>query len=222
MSSKKLRKLGYIIYMDIKEMGYLFSVPFIVHFLLVLCSRLFTGESTQFDKLIPMMEGIIPALCSWWIIFSLKTVLEDEGGETLFSYSIDRKYIGFYKTLFFFLLYMLLSSITLLLVQLRIKEPVYAALWVQFFIQSLYFYGFTFIVILFTRRSEWSLFLVLSYTSTQFITEGKIFWFANIYLNNEQIILPREAFIKYSLCIVVSVILLIISTIKLNRYSNFK
>jgi len=117
---------------------------------------------------------------------------------------------------------MLLSSTTLLLIQLKIKEPVYAALWIQFFIQSLYFYAFTFIVMLFTHRSEWSLFLVLSYTATQFITEGKIFWFANIYLNNEQIILPREAFIKYSLCMVVSVILLIISTIKLNRYSNFK
>lgn len=216
MSSKKLRKLGYIIYMDIKEMGYLFYVPFILHFLLVLCSRLFTGEGTQFDKLIPMMEGIIPALCSWWIIFSLKTVLEDEGGETLFSYSINRKYIGLYKTLFFFLLYTMLFSITLLLIQLKIKEPV-APLWVQFFIQSLYFYAFTFIVMLFTCRSEWSLFLVLSYTATQFITEGKIFWFANIYLNNEQIILPREAFIKYSLCMVVSVLLLLISTIKLNR-----
>lgn len=103
------------IILESKIMGSLFYIPFIMMSFAGLYSFLIRTNQLAETYIVSLYENIIPLFASWWAIYILYNLLEEEGGEVLFTYKKSYLSIGLLNNLKYFILYTILISITMIL-----------------------------------------------------------------------------------------------------------
>lgn len=206
------------IILESKIMGSLFYIPFIMMSFAGLYSFLIRTNQLAETYIVSLYENIIPLFASWWAIYILYNLLEEEGGEVLFTYKKSYLSIGLLNNLKYFILYTILISITMILGMKVSIGIVSKQLLFQIISQSLFYCSFGFITMTIIRDSSWSIFIQIAYFCINYFTQGKLIPKLNIYLFNVRIP-DKETVINNSIkCIFFSVAFFSIGQIILNKY----
>jgi hypothetical protein len=170
---------------DWKTMGINAYVPILLVFVLLLY-----GNSVNYNikHLIPALEVSLTPFAAWWTIFLFQDILEEPGGETIFSFPIQRWKLGIGRIFIFFVIYTLFMLGLLLLIELISSAHIATPLFVQFFVESLFFVGLGFLSMVVLKNCSWSLVVLTCYVSTQILTHGTLLPYTNIFLFNQKLI----------------------------------
>ncbi|ASS76531.1 hypothetical protein CIG75_17240 [Tumebacillus algifaecis] len=204
------------LFFDWKAMGINAYLP-----LLILVLSVWAGRYFSTNQLLPMLEAMLPAFAAWWSIFLFQDLLEEPGGETIFSYPISRLQLGLFRVLFFLAGYLLFLLASIALIDVWFPEFVTASLFLQFATQSIFFAGLGYASVVLFRNCGWSLVVLILYSCTQIFTKGELFPYVNVYLFNDRV-LPISAFASRSVTtFLCGVLLLTLGQILLNRQNRF-
>lgn len=164
-------------------------VPIIVAILLIGYSYLRLNALTH---IIPALEFFFPVFAAWWSIFIFQDILEEPGGEIIFSYSISRLQLGIIRVVSFFILYLILMIIMLLVIDHLCIADLFLSLALQLGTESFFFAGLGFLAMVTTLNTGWALTIVVIYSCTQILTAGHMLPFINIYIFNDKLLTIKE------------------------------
>ncbi|MFD2169655.1 hypothetical protein [Tumebacillus lipolyticus] len=201
---------------DWRAMGFNAYLPLLMLLLCVLSGLYFST-----GKFLPMMEAVAPAFAAWWSIFLFQDLLEEPGGETLFSYPLSRFQLGIKRVLFWGAVYLVCLLASLALVDSQIQESITSSLFLQFGTQSVFFAGLGFLSVVLLRNCGWSLVVLVVYSCTQIFTKGKLFPFFNVYLFNDRVLPVTDLLGRSVATFSAGVLLLILGQILLQRFTRF-
>lgn len=174
---------------DWRVMGTAAYVPLIVAVVMTLFDPLMRGSLRQ---LIPALEFIWPLFAAWWSIFLFQDVMEEPGGETIFSYPVSRFSLGIARVAVFFLGYVMLTAWVVGVIDFSLS------LFVQLLAECYFYAGLGFFAMTLLRHTGWSLSVAFCYAGMQILTGGKLVPLLNVYLFNLEV-LPFGIVLKLSL-----------------------
>lgn len=166
-------------------------IPIIVAILLIGYSYL---RLNALPHIIPALELVFPVFAAWWSIFIFQDILEEPGGEIIFSYSISRLQLGIIRVASFFILYLVLMIIMLLVIDQLCVADLFLPLALQLSTESFFFAGLGFLAMVITLNTGWALTIVVIYSCTQILTNGQMLPFINIYIFNDKLLTISELF----------------------------
>ncbi|MFC5402602.1 hypothetical protein [Cohnella soli] len=204
---------------DWKAMGGNAYIPLGVIMLLFVYG-LFKNHSVA--SFIPGIETCIPIFGAWWPIFLLKDIIEEPGGETLFSYSVSKYMWGTYRISVYSLLYLILICLLLIAIDPFYDESLFISLFTQIGLESLFFSSLGFLTMVLCRNTGWALVLVAIYASTQILTGGELFSVINVYWFNHSLIPLNEQINHLGKWFIFSVILWIFAQTEFNKLQKFR
>lgn len=208
------------IILESKIMGSLFYVPFIMMILVGLYSFLIRTNHMAETYIVSIYENIIPLFASWWGIYILCDLLEEEGGEVLFTYGKNYFKIGILNNIKYFILYIILFSIVMVLGMHLSMGFISEQLLIQIIFQSLFYCAFGFFTMILIKDSGWSIFVQISYFCINYFTQGKLFPKLSIYLFNVRVP-DNESVVSNSIkCIIFSITFFVVGQILLNKYKS--
>ncbi|WP_106769071.1 hypothetical protein [Paenibacillus faecalis] len=108
-------------------------------------------------------------------------MLEEEGGETLFTYNVSRFYYGAFRAVIFYVIYLILVFVGFHFTVRYSSYEQFIAFFVQIAVQTFFFCGLGFISMVLIRQMGWALFVVIGYAFLQILTGGKLFPYLNVY-----------------------------------------
>lgn len=216
--NKKIMKFMF----DVRAMGFLFYIPLIaVVFLMIYIFAEYRHINTFVKNVIPTLEFSIPTVAAWWSSILFYNMLEEDGGEILFTYPQKRLSIGTLRVVTFLLLYSILIIVCVIIIQLKVDERIFVSLVIQFFSQSYFFSGLGFVSMIITKNVLWSFSIPLMYTFLQiFYKELQIFSVSNIFFFNENVLSLSQMSPKLVLIMVVGTIFFILGQIMINKYQK--
>lgn len=170
---------------DWKVMGVNAYIPFIVVVLLIGYGSLRRDALTH---IIPALELTFPVFAAWWSIFLFQDVLEEPGGETLFSLPVKRWKLGVVRVGIFFGIYIFLMFLMLFIIDQWCVVDLLLPLALQLGAEAYFFAGLGFLAMSVTLNTGWSLVVIIAYTSTQILTRGALLPLINVFLFNERLL----------------------------------
>lgn len=182
------------IFFDWKAMGWLAYIPVILSILLIIYSKL---NNYLLVEVVPATELLLPSFTSWWTIFIFQEILEESGGETLFTYPLKRWNLGVYRVVVFLILYLVLIILTQLFILKNVGYKDFISFTIQLGVQSLFFGTLGFLLIVITRNTGWSIVIIASYVSLQILTKGEFLTLLNVFTFKNRI-LPLESIVEFS------------------------
>lgn len=178
---------------DWRVMGGTAYVPLIVAIVMMLFDPLTRGS---LNLLIPALEFVWPLFAAWWSIFLFQDVLEEPGGETLFSYPVSRVALGIARVAVFFIGYTVLTAVVVGVIGFSLS------LLVQLLAVSYFYAGLGFFAMTLLRHTGWSLSVVFCYAGMQILTGGKLIPLLNVYFFNTDL-LPLDIVLQQSITTVI-------------------
>ncbi|TCS96882.1 hypothetical protein [Hazenella coriacea] len=170
---------------------------------------------------ITFVEILVPIQMSWWSIFLLQEYLQEEGGETLFSYPMSRMKIGFLRIFTFWILFMLMLTLFLGGMSYIYGENYFLSMFVQISYQSFFYTWFAFLVMVFLKNTTWAIGIVFAYATTQILTNGNLISFINVYEFNMKLIPVNQLVDPAIHAILLGVVCLIFAQWELNRLERY-
>ncbi|MFC4775916.1 hypothetical protein ACFO9Q_03875 [Paenibacillus sp. GCM10023252] len=211
-------RVGRILLFDWKAMGFNFYIPLLIMIFLYGYASL-TGFTE--NNFVPSISLAVPPLAAWWSIYLMQHLLEEQGGEVLFSYPISIRILGLGRVLLFYLVFEL--ALFILILGVCSYQIGYAFnFFVQLSIQSLFFASLGFMAMVYTKNTSWSLFIVATYASTQILTNGIVMPLINVYFFRDRILLMEEIWGKLFIITLLSIGVLLTAQHSLNRTEKFK
>ncbi|MFB1050510.1 hypothetical protein [Paraliobacillus sp. JSM ZJ581] len=170
---------------EIKSMRGMFWVPLIAIILCFLYFIYLTSNQTL-DVLLalPTFEFIIVPLSSWWITYLFYDYYENHALEVLLSYPVSEAEHGFFRILFFILLYTL-STLFLIGYIVMFSDASLSLLLLQYVPQYLFFAGLSFLCMTLFQNIGVALTVLAFYTATEFLTGGQLIPWYHVFFYNE-------------------------------------
>lgn len=203
---------------DWRTMGWNAYIPLIIGMVVLAYMLSAKGEERA---VLSMMEILLPAFSAWWSIFIFQDILDEPGGETLFSYPQSRWSIGLKRVLLFLLLYTLLITFILLVYSLIMKHSFWGVTQLQLIVQSLFFSALGYLLVVLLKSCSWAMLVTAAYVSFQVLTRGSVFPWSNLYFFHIHKPLGPEVFSKLVVILVVGLILLFSAQFAINRLEKF-
>lgn len=170
------RKLRY----EIKAMGIVFYIPFVLFIIVNFYSLLLKSHNGNIYHALKVLELSLPVATCWWTNYYLANLFEHEGGEVFLTYKIPIVKITLYTALRYFFLHLILTIASTLLI-FSIFEYFSIGSIILYMSQCIFYFGLSYIAITMMKETSWNLFLCFAYLSIQFLTSGKIFVLINIH-----------------------------------------
>ncbi len=206
---------------DWRLMGTSAYVPIVI-MLLLICYCYIIHFNLKY--IIPALELTFPMFASWWAIHIFQELLEEPGGETIFSYPLSAWKLGIERVLIFTLFYLILMILMLLIIHNFVPLPrvfFLSSLGLQLGIESFFFSGFGFIIMVLTRSVGWSMAIVSIYASTHILTKGTILSFTNIFMFNSKL-LPLDIVVTHhSFTVIFGLLFYMLGHVILKRKQKF-
>ncbi|CAM4068999.1 hypothetical protein [Saccharibacillus endophyticus] len=203
---------------DWRAMGWNAYIPLVTGLVVLAYSLLAKGEERS---ILSMMEILLPAFSAWWSIFIFQDILDEPGGETLFSYPQSRWAIGLKRVLIFFMLYVLLITLILLVYSLILKHSFWGVTELQLIVQSLFFSALGYFLVVLLKSCSWAMLVTAAYVSFQVLTRGSVFPWSNLYFFHIHRPSGPEVLSKLVVILVVGLILLFSAQLAINRLEKF-
>lgn len=193
---------------DIKSMRVMFWIPFFVMVLCLLYFMYLTSNQTL-DVLLalPTFEFIIVPLSSWWIIYLFYDYYENDALEVLLSYPISEYEHGFFRIIFFTILYTL-STLFLMGYMTMFSDASLFLLLLQYVPQYLFFVGLSFLCMTLFQNIGIALTIMAFYTATEFLTGGQLIPWYHVFFYNEMLLTFDEIFNKSVITLMIGLILI--------------
>jgi hypothetical protein len=169
-------KIKNILINEWKSLGISAYIPFLVYILLLFYCRLFRDDQRI---IILALQAVLPVMSSWWVVLSFYNLVEEEGKEVFFSYPMNRWWIGIGRCLAFYILHMIITYI--LIIFCSVDSVNIINVFIQLAIQSFFFTGLSFMLVLLTQNTSVSIAIPFGYCTFELLSEGKILSFINIY-----------------------------------------
>lgn len=192
---------------EIKLMGEVFFVPFIVLIMVLLYSFLVRNNEYNIELSFSVFQNIIPLFGGWWSIFSLSEYVCEECGELYYTYNISKNRLGLFKNLICFVVYILLSFIILILSMKVIGYIEYKMVLQIILMQALLYNSISFLALNITKDTGWTIFVIISLLVSVYFTEGNILGRLNYYIPN-YMALDKEVVLSISVKIILISIIL--------------
>ena len=166
-------------------MGINFYVPIFILFLTIVITIISRCKKFEIDSVLLIYQMIIPIFSSWWSIFILYELFEQDGGELILTYQSNKLRVGIFSNIKYFLINALISSIFVYL-NLKIFYDYFNVYFIlQLVFQSLFFSSFAFLLISIIKNLGWTIFIIVSYFSIMFFLGHGIIVLPNIYYFKE-------------------------------------
>lgn len=175
-----MNKLKY----EIKLMGGVFFVPFIVLTMVLLYSFLVKNSEYSIELSFSVFQNIIPLFAGWWSILSLSEYLGEECGDLYYTYNISKNRLGLFKNLRYFILYILLSFVILILSMKIIGYIEYKTVLQIILMQALLYNSISFLAMNLIKDTGWTIFINISLFVGVYFTKGYILGRLNYYIPN--------------------------------------
>lgn len=171
-------------------------------------------EPHKWIQIIKISEMLIPMTAGWVSIFLFYDLLQEQGYEIFFTYPIKKSKLGVKKVLGFYIIYAVSLVAYVLIVQLMTKENIFLSLYMQLFIEGIFFLALGFIAITFTMNAAFSIVILVCYNIINILTVGKHLKVLNIFYFNAEVLPLGQVFIMGIKPIVYAIILIIIGQIR--------
>lgn len=209
------------IILDWKVMGINRYVPIFASLLILIYVRTLIVDSLNIAPIITGLESVLPVFCGWWTIQLFSEILEEEGGETILSYPVERIKLGSYRVGIFTLFYMVLIAIVIFIIQIWLGEKIFTSLFLQISIEAIFFSSLSFFLEVVICNSLWTLGIIFVYTSTDILTKGSVLPILNVFLFNKNIIPLKEIIPSTMHIVFLSIVLWILAQVIFNRHKRF-
>lgn len=193
---------------DIKSMRGMFWPPVIVTVLCLLYFIYLTSNQTL-DLLmaLPVIEFIVVPLSSWWIVYLFYDYYENNALEILLSYPISTDEHGFFRIIFFTMLYTI-QSLILMGYMVMFSEASLSLLLLQYVPQYLFFVGLSFLCMTLFHNVGVTLTVIAFYTATEFLTGGELTPWYHVFFYNEALLSFEQLIIKSILTLLIGLLLI--------------
>lgn len=187
-------------------MGGVFLVPFMVLAMVLLYSFLVRNNEYSIELSFSVFQNIIPLFAGWWSIFSLSEYVCEESGDLYYTYNISRNRLGLFKNFSCFIVYIILSFITLMLSMKVIGYIEYKGVLQIILMQALLYNSLSFLALNITKDTGWTIFINVTLFVCVYFTNGNILGRLNYYI-------PNYAALDKGILSVISVKIILISII---------
>ncbi|WP_434748181.1 hypothetical protein [Paenibacillus amylolyticus] len=174
----------------------------------------------DFRLLASIHEVLLPVFAAWWSVFIFQDILEEEGSEVIFSYSVSRWRLGTVRVLVFLGIYVLLIAIDSLYMS-WISGFNWTVKLIQYSSQSFFYACFGFLLMAILRNCSWAILVVASYASFQILTRGSVFPLSSIYFFDVREPVLNAIAGKLLIIIFMAIIMLLISQYILGRTEKY-
>lgn len=164
-----------------KLFGGLYFIPYCI-MILVPFYCILMKDNILIDDIIPStFENVIPIFVAWWTIYSLYDLLEEDGGEVMFTYGIKKIKIGLLYTMRYFIWYIILWIPIMIGIMQFVLGNINYFIVVKIIFQSIFFWGFSFCTMALLKDVGWSFFVQFGYFFAAYFTNGEALGYLNIY-----------------------------------------
>lgn len=147
-------------------------------------------------------EISIPFFITWWVVYNLYELLEEDGGEILYSYPINVSEYELKKNLFFMLLYNIQNWIFIVVVGCLFQHSVNCKLVLNLTMETLFFSSTAFLFMTILKDSGWTSMILFVYVCVGYFTNGKLLGLINIYLFDFESIGWNEVIVNAVKCLI--------------------
>lgn len=207
---------------EFKVMGINAYVPIIGFIAVFIYSVYNLRYSNGWMNIIQSLEMVLPFLAGWYSVFLFQDVLEEMGSETIFTYPVKRYELGLLRVLIFYAFYLIILAIILFAMQVIGNKNIFLSLFIQLFVQGLFFSAFGFFSAVITSSSIWALTILIIYAVSQILTRGSLFKFINIYIFNGDILPLNKLILPFGKALAFSIVFFAVANFLFKRFKNFK
>lgn len=173
-----MNKLKY----EIKQMGSVFLIPFIIFLMILVYSLLIKNNEYRIELTFSILQNIIPLFAGWWTIFSLSDYICELGGDLYYTYNIPIYKLGILKSLKYYFAYAIISMITMTFAMKITGYPEYLYVLKLILVQTLLFSSISFLALNLTKDVGWTIFTIITLFVAVYFTKGFILKRFNYYV----------------------------------------
>lgn len=151
-------------------------------------------------------EISIPFFITWWATYNMYELLEEDGGEILYSYPINVSEYELKKNLLFMLLYNIQNWIFLVAVGCLFQHSVNWKLILNLTMETLFFSSAAFLFMTILKDSGWTSMILFVYVCVGYFTNGKLLGPINIYLFEYESVVWNQVIVNAVRCFIATCI----------------
>ena len=190
--------------LEIKMMGIPYWYPVVLDIVLLLMNIIFSKTTDGEYYMSISCELGISFFASWWSVYNLYELLEEDGGEILYTYPISVGKHELKKNLCRTIWYLLLSGIFMLVIGVCLWHKLDMRIIFNILMQSLTFSAAAFFLMAVIKDSGWTALLLFVYVCVGYFTNGELLGRANIYILSYDSVTWREIIYNAEKCFVSS------------------